>query len=167
MIGDRSTRAAVAAYVQAHRDASHRAIARQLGVSASTVDRACRELRQATHSACGHGRVDAREAGAPDALADAPRGASPDRDTTASQSASRAAGSDAPWRANVVELRPRQAEDDAPGDAPAPAPEAVTQPGDTEQAEPWVCSYCAWRQAVSAVDRCEFGGWPRSRTALR
>jgi DNA-binding transcriptional MocR family regulator len=68
----RATRQALAAYLQTHRDASHRAIARALGVSASTVDRACRQLRQATRSECAHGHTVTHPADAPAApLADA------------------------------------------------------------------------------------------------
>ena len=56
------TRAAVAAYVETHRDASHRDLARALGVSASSIDRACRTLRQATRSQCPHSREAASDA---------------------------------------------------------------------------------------------------------
>lgn len=51
-----ASRQAVAAYVQTHLAASHRQIARALSVSPSTVDRACRQLRQMTHSDCSHGQ---------------------------------------------------------------------------------------------------------------
>ena len=156
---------------------SHREIARRLGVSASSVDRACRALRQATQSECTHGRALTHERGAPDAPADAPRDATqghgapaspvaPECVTGAPAGASPGAGNDAPWRAKVVELRPRRQEPDAPGGVGAVTRQPTTA-GDSATAERWVCGCCSWRQAVATVDRCEFCGWARAREVPR
>jgi transposase-like protein len=118
------TRDSVAAYVETHRDASHRAIARQLGVSASTVDRACRRMRQVTHRPSTHGEAVTHPADAP--------------------------------LAEVVQLRPRPPQTDAPADAGASADDApaMVRPR---------CPCCQWRamQPVQAGARaqCELCGF--------
>ena len=131
------TRAAVAAYVETHRDASHRDLARALGVSASSIDRACRTLRQATRSQCPHSR---------EAASDAACVTQPD----ARKSQVRQPGVVIPFRLRHSPDAPSR--HDAAPDSPATAAGA----GDAR----WTCAFCGWR-SLAAGGRCESCGWPR------
>jgi hypothetical protein len=139
-----NTRKAVASYLSTSR-ASHRAIARLAGVSASSVDRACRSWRAASHRDCPHGRPDARSASQPDAR--------PSETATVRQG-------------NVIPMT-RQRVDDAPSPGVAvtrDAPDAlvVTQPerADAPATESWSCDYCG--AGLQTTDRCEQCGWPKA-----
>jgi hypothetical protein len=148
-----ATRQAVAAYVATHRGASHRAIARALGVSASSVDRACRAMRQATGAQCAHGHPVTHPADAPDARPDAV----PGRHPGASSGAPVAPADDAPWRASVAPLHRREVA------AGAPAADAVRQDRDAPAMTRPLCPCCGWHQMqpvpVGEVAHCEACGF--------
>lgn len=118
--------------------ASHRQIARALNISASTVDRACRQLRQMTHSECRHGR--------PGAL-------------TVTQADVRASDGAQSRQGNVIQLRHRS-DHDAPSAAVAVADDAQ---GHAPSVVRPVCPFCSWRAAqpvlVGQLAHCEACGF--------
>jgi hypothetical protein len=142
-------RKAVASYVVTHTEASHRQLARALGVSASTIDRTCRQLRGLTHAQCPHGQPGAGKV----TQVDAPVG------TSASVR-----------QGNVIQLRQRRDSDAlspavaAAVDAPTVAVETRTPDADALVPERWRCDSCA--AGGQTGDRCGACGWP-ARKAYR